>query len=84
MKTLQALPECAGIGVTIFRDKADYMLLLEHDGGKIFFERDSKVALFDDDGELIHAESRMTVKAALKGACLVIQERAGRLAESTN
>lgn len=79
MKSFQKLPECAGFGITLVRDKADFTLLLEYDGGKLFFEKDSRVALFDATGNLIHNESRTTVNAAVRGACLAMQAQTGRV-----
>lgn len=79
MKAFRKLPECAAFGVTLVRDKANFTLLLDYDGGKLFFEKDSKVALFDPNGDLIHTESRTTVKAAVRGACLAIQAASGRV-----
>lgn len=84
MKALRKLPECAGFGVTLVRDKADFTLLLDYDGGKMFFEKDSKVALFDPTGDLIHTESRTTVNAAVRGACLAMQAANTRVATRGN
>lgn len=76
LKALQKLPECAGVSATLVREKADFTLVLEHDGGRMFFEKDNRIAIFNPDGDLIHTGARATLHAAVKDACQVIQKQA--------
>jgi hypothetical protein len=55
--------------VTINREKADYILILEHEGGKEFFLRDNKVALFKKDGDMILSNSTRSLGNAVKDVC---------------
>jgi hypothetical protein len=67
MKTLGE--RCPGVIVTINREKADYILILEHEGGKEFFLRDNKVALFKKDGDMILSNSTRSLGNAVKDVC---------------
>jgi hypothetical protein len=45
--------KCQSCTVTANKDKADYAVILEHEGGKDPFSRDNKFALFNRDGDVI-------------------------------
>jgi hypothetical protein len=54
------------------QDKADYIVLLDHEGGKGFARKDNKVAVFKKDGDSIVSHSTMSLGGAVKDACEAI------------
>jgi hypothetical protein len=60
---------CPAVTVTINRDKADYIVILQHEGGKEVFQRDNKLALFNKDGDMILSNSTRKLGNAVKDAC---------------
>lgn len=73
MKTIGKRRECAGVIVTINREKADYILLLERVGGRDLISKDNKMALFNRDGDMVASSSTRSLGNAVKDACLAIQ-----------
>jgi len=73
MKTISRKRECAGVIVTINREKADYILLLERVGGRDIIAKDNKMALFNRDGDMVASSSTRSLGNAVKDACLAIQ-----------
>ncbi len=63
---------CADCTVTIKKENADYIVLLDHEGGKELILRDNKVAVFNKDGDLIYSGSTRTLGNAVKDACAAI------------
>jgi hypothetical protein len=59
-------PDCT---VTINRDKADYIVILEHEGGKSVILKDNKYALFNKDGDAIKSGSARSLGNAVKELC---------------
>lgn len=51
------------------QDKADYVVLLDHEGGKSLAARDNKVAVFNRDGDSILSHSTRSLGNAVKDAC---------------
>lgn len=74
MKTFRE--RCPSVTVTRYEDTADYVVVLEHEGGKRFFRRDNKVAVFNREGDMIHAGSTRILGNAVKDACQAILEDA--------
>jgi hypothetical protein len=64
--------KCPSCTVTANKDKADYAVILEHEGGKDPFSRDNKFALFNKDGDVIKSGSTRSLGNAVKEACRVI------------
>lgn len=64
---------CPRATVTINREKADYIVILQHEGGKELFRRDNKLAVFDKGGDMILSSSTRTLGNAVKEACGVIR-----------
>jgi hypothetical protein len=54
------------------QDRADYVVLLDHEGGKATFLRDNKVAVFNRDGDSIVSHSTRSLGNAVKDACTAI------------
>ena len=63
---------CPGVVVTMKKDRADYVVMLEHEGGKNGFGRDNKFAVFDDEGDAIASGSTRILGNAVKEACVAI------------
>jgi hypothetical protein len=64
--------KCPSCIVTANKDKADYAVILEHEGGKDPFSRDNKFALFNKNGDVIKSGSTRSLGNAVKEACRVI------------
>ena len=65
---------CSIAIVTIREDRADFLVFLEHEGGKGFVRKDNKVAVFNKDGDLIFAKSTRSLGNSVKAACKTISE----------
>ena len=63
---------CPLVTVNNKQDKADYIILLDHEGGKGFARKDNKVAVFNRDGDSIVSHSTMSLGGAVKDACEAI------------
>jgi hypothetical protein len=60
---------CPEIPITNEREKADYVVLLDHEGGKNVLLKDNKVVVFGRDGTSIHSGSTRSLGNAVKDAC---------------
>ncbi len=70
MKTFaERCPSCT---VTAEKTRADYLVRLEHEGGKALILRDNKVVVFNKDGDLIFSGSTRSLGNAVKDACAAI------------
>ncbi len=66
---------CSQVAVTIKQDKADYIVILDHEGGKSPLVRDNKVAVFDNhEGLSIFSHSTAILGNAVKDACQAINK----------
>jgi hypothetical protein len=63
---------CPSIVVTLKKDRADYVVLLQHEGGKDMVSRDNKYMVFDGEGYAIASGSTRTLGNAVKDACSAI------------
>jgi len=54
------------------KDKADYVVLLDHEGGKDIILRDNKVVVFNRGGDSIMSHSTRSLGNAVKDACTAI------------
>lgn len=63
---------CPQVIVTRNEESADYILVLEHEGGKVFVRKDNKYAVFRADGDAIGSGSTRSLGNAVKDACGVI------------
>jgi hypothetical protein len=71
IKTFQE--RCPEIAVTNERARADFVVLLDHEGGKTIFLKDNKVAVFGRDGTTIYSGSTRSLGNAVKDACGAIR-----------
>jgi len=51
------------------QDKADYVVLLDHEGGKGYARKDNKVVVFNKDGDSIVSHSTRSLGNAVKDGC---------------
>jgi hypothetical protein len=54
------------------QEKADYVVLLDHEGGKELIAHDNKVVVFNKDGDAIMSHSTRVLGNAVKDACSAI------------
>jgi hypothetical protein len=60
---------CPGVIINNKQDKADYVVLLDHEGGKSPISRDNKVVVFNKDGDSIMSHSTRSLGNAVKDVC---------------
>lgn len=65
---------CPGVVVTRKEERADYVLVLDHEGGKIFLRKDNKFALYDADGDAVASGSTRSLGNAVKDACKALYD----------
>jgi hypothetical protein len=65
---------CPELIVTMKEERADYVLLLQHEGGKIFLRRNNKFVVFDAEGDAIGSGSTRSLGNAVEDACEVIRD----------
>lgn len=70
MKTFSK--RCPAVTVTLDRTKADFIVLLDHEGGKEMVLRDNKIAVFNRDQDMIYSGSTRSLGNAVKDACAAI------------
>src|SRR5882724_5560457 len=63
---------CPSVIVNNKQEKADYVILLDHEGGKDMISRDNKVVVFNKDGDAIVSRSTRVLGNAVKEACTAI------------
>ena len=64
--------QCSDVVVTMYKEKADFVVLLEHEGGKDLFNKDNKLAVFNREGDLITSGSFSRPRKAVETACSAI------------
>jgi hypothetical protein len=65
---------CPAVIVNNKQEKADYVVLLDHEGGKDPISRDNKVVIFNREGDFIMSRSTRTLGNAVKDVCGAIAE----------
>jgi hypothetical protein len=65
---------CPSLVVTGDKSKANYVVLLDHEGGKSMILRDNKVVVFNSEGDVIYSGSTRSLGNAVKDACSAIEE----------
>jgi hypothetical protein len=66
--------KCKDVTVTMKQEKANYVVVLEHEGGKSWIRKDNKVAVFDQDGDSIVSHSTMSLGGSVDDACKAINK----------
>jgi hypothetical protein len=72
IKTFEA--RCPGVVPNNKQEKADYVVLLDHEGGKGLARKDNKVAVFNWDGDAILSRSTRSLGNSVKDACDAIMK----------
>ena len=72
IKTLNQ--RCPQITVTSRLDKADFVITLDHEGGKALLAHHNKIAVFNKDGDVIFSKSTISLGNSVKDACQVMSE----------
>jgi len=63
---------CPQVTINNLKEKADYIVLLDHEGGKSPIVRDNKVVVFNRDGDSIVSNSTRSLGNAVQDACNAI------------
>jgi hypothetical protein len=63
---------CPEYTVTNNKDRANYAVILDHEGGKGALHRRNKVAVFNRDGDAIFSDSTRELGNSVKDACAAI------------
>ena len=63
---------CPDVVINNKQDKADYTVVLDHEGGKSILAHDNKVAVFNSDGDAIVSHSTRELGTSVKDACEAI------------
>ena len=64
--------KCPKVTVNNKQEKADYIVLLDHEGGKGWIRKDNKVAVFNFDGDTIVSHSTRSLGGSVEDACNAI------------
>lgn len=81
IKTFQE--RCTEVRINNRPEKADYVVVLEHEGGKGWGQKDNKIAVFNSEGDLVFSSSTVTLGGAVQGACVAISSDWGRHPRAT-
>ncbi len=65
---------CKGVVINNQREKADYAVVLDHEGGKGWLRKDNKVAVFDSNGDAILSSSTRSLGNSVDDACGAIKK----------
>ena len=60
---------CGQCIVTMKKERANYVVILEHEGGKALLSKDNKFVVFRQDGDAIKSGSTRSLGNAVKKAC---------------
>jgi len=73
---------CPDLTVTSNKDKANYAIILDHEGGKSLLSHHNKVAVFNRDGDSIFSHSTVSLGDSVKDACGAIRQDVQKNPES--
>jgi len=65
---------CPDLVVTNNKDRADYVVILDHEGGKGALRHKNKIAVFNRDGDSVYSNSTLSLGGAVQGACEAIRK----------
>jgi hypothetical protein len=74
---------CPELTVTGNRDKANYAVILDHEGGKGLLRHRNKIAVFNRDSDVIFSDSTRELGNSVKDACAAILKDAGQAGATT-
>jgi hypothetical protein len=75
---------CPDVVVNNIREKADYIAVLDHEGGKGWARKDNKFAVFKKDGDSIVSKSTRSLGNSVKDACEAIVADWNKTGETVN
>lgn len=61
--------KCSQVTVTSNKDKANYAVVLDHEGGKGWLQHKNKVAVFNREGDAIVSKSTLSLGGSVEEAC---------------
>jgi hypothetical protein len=64
--------KCPQVTINNKQERADYVVLLDHEGGKGWIRKDNKVAVFNGDGDSIVSKSTRSLGSSVEMACEAI------------
>lgn len=64
---------CPDVVINNKKEKADYVVVLDHEGGKGLIRKDNKVAVFNGDGDSILSRSTRSLGSSVQDACNAIK-----------
>jgi PEGA domain len=64
---------CPDVTINNRKEKADYIVLLDHEGGKSLLRKDNKVAVFNGEGDSILSRSTRSLGNSVQDACNAIR-----------
>ncbi len=64
---------CPDVVINNKKEKADYVAVLDHEGGKGWARKDNKVAVFNGDGDSIVSKSTRSLGNSVQEACNAIK-----------
>ena len=59
--------------VTNVRDRADYVVTLDHEGGKGWARKDNKFAVFNKEGDMVGSGSTRSLGNSVRDACQAME-----------
>lgn len=66
---------CPGVLVNGVQDRADFVILFDHEGGKGLLRNDNKIAVFEKiSGDIVFSKSTRSLGSAVQNACEAIGE----------
>lgn len=65
---------CPQVTVSINQEKANYIVTLDHEGGKGLARKDNKWVLYNKDGDMIGSGSTRSLGNSVKDACEAIEK----------
>jgi hypothetical protein len=68
---------CPELTVTNNKDRANYAVILDHEGGKGVLAHRNKIAVFNRDGDAIFSDSTRSLGNSVKDACAAIKKDQG-------
>jgi hypothetical protein len=63
---------CPSVLINNKQDKADYVVVLDHEGGKGYLQRRNKIAVFNKDGDAIVSRSTRSLGNSVQDGCEAI------------
>jgi hypothetical protein len=74
---------CSNVTITNNVQKADFAVILDHEGGKGLVHRRNKIAVFNRDGDVIFSDSTRELGNSVKDACQAILTAPSRPREAS-